>query len=62
MIEKIREEVKVPDKLYERYEVILIEDGSILETCKSIKLNLKEILKNYQVRRTDDAKVSFQKE
>lgn len=62
MIEKIREEVKVPDKLYERYEVILVEDGSILETCKSIKLNLKEILKNYQVRRTDDAKVSFQKE
>ena len=61
MIEKIREEVKVPDKLYERYEVILIEDGSILETCKSIKLNLKEILKNYQVRRTEDAKVSFQK-
>ena len=62
MIEKIREEVKVPDKLYERYEVILIEDGSILETCKSIKLNLKEILKYYQVRRTEDAKVSFQKE
>ena len=61
MIEKIREEVKVPDKLYERYEVILVEDGSILETCKSIKLNFKEILKNYQVRRTEDAKVSFQK-
>ena len=61
MIEKIREEVKVPDKLYERYEVILVEDGSILETCKSIKLNLKEILKNYQVRRTDDAKVYCQK-
>ena len=52
MIEKIRDEVKVPDKLYERYEVILVEDGSILETCKSIKLNLKEILKNYQVVRT----------
>ena len=62
MIEKIREEVKVPDKLYERYEVILVEDGSILETCKSIKLNLKEILKNYQVRRTEVSKVYFQKE
>ena len=62
MIEKIRGEVKVPDKLYERYEVILVEDGSILETCKSIKLNLKEILKNYQARRQEDAKVSYQRE
>ena len=52
----------MPNWLDERYVVIFVEDGATLETCKSFKLNVQEIMHKYELRKPKDARVPVPKE
>ena len=55
-------EIQVPDWLDERYVVIFVEDGSTLETCKSFKFNVQEILHKYELKKPRDPRIPIPRE
>ena len=54
--------MQAPDWLDERYVVIFVEDGSTLETCKSFKFNVQEILHKYELKKSKDPRVAIPRE
>ena len=54
--------MKIPDWLDERYVIIFVEDGSTLETCKSFKFNVQEIMHKYELKRPKDLRIPIPKE
>ena len=54
--------MKIPGWLDERYVVVFVEDGSTLETCKSFKFNVQEIMHKYELKRPKDPRIPIPKE
>lgn len=54
--------MQVPEWLDERYVVIFVEDGSTLETAKSFKFNVQEILHKYELKRPKDPRMAIPRE
>ena len=40
----MREKLQAPRELDQRFDVVFVEDGSILESCRYFKFNLKSLL------------------
>ena len=55
-------DMQVPEWLDERYVVIFVEDGSTLETAKSFKFNVQEILHKYELKRPKDPRMAIPRE
>ena len=54
--------MQVPQWLDERYVVVFVEDGSTLETAKSFKFNVQEILHKYELKRPKDPRMAIPRE
>ena len=54
--------MQVPEWLDERYVVVFVEDGSTLETAKSFKFNVQEILHKYELKRPKDPRMAIPRE
>ena len=52
----------MPEKLDERFDVILVEDGSVLDTCKYFKFNLKSLLQDFEETQSKEHKYPITKE
>ena len=54
--------MQVPEWIDERYVVVFVEDGSVLETCKSFKFNVQEIMHKYELKKPKDPRIPIPKE